>query len=309
MLPYVYVYILEEFVEPVQETLARVESYSNEFTQLVGRSPRIQILESGFRFIEGPVWISDEQRLIFSDIQGNAIYSWSEAEGLSMLRPNSYLANGNAYDPSGMLITCEHGTSRVTATDLRSGSYTVLAASYNGKALNSPNDVVVKSNGNIYFTDPMPGRCPRVGIPRPQELSFQGVFIYDRTSAFLTLMDDSLLLPNGLCFSPDEEILYVNDSLQGIIFSFDVNDKGLGENRREFSRIISEGPGVLDGMKATSDGFIFCTGPGGIFVIDPSGECLGKILMPEVAANFCWGENERTLYVTATSTVYRLTLE
>ncbi|ORC32721.1 hypothetical protein B4O97_15605 [Marispirochaeta aestuarii] len=283
-----------------------VEAFNNRFRQIVKNQIFLETLATGFRFLEGPVWIEDQNRLIFSDIPGNALYSWDENKGISLLRPNSYLANGNAYDKDGILITCEHGTSRVSATDLRSGTYTVLADSYNGRCLNSPNDVVLKSDKNIYFTDPMPGRFPRVGIPRPPELSFQGVYMYDRRNAFLYLLEDGLQLPNGLCFSPDEKILYVNDSAQGIIFAFDVGTKGMLENKRIFSSPQGSGDGVLDGMKCTSRGTIFCTGPGGIFIIDEDGDCLGRINIPEVAANFTWGEDERTLYITATSTVYRM---
>lgn len=291
------------------------KAYHSSFNELIPENASLQQLAGGFRFVEGPVWLRKEKALIFSDIPGNALYRWNKEEGISLQRSNSYLANGNALDGKGNLITCEHGTSRVTKTE-PDGTYTVLVQSYNGSSLNSPNDVAVSSSGRIYFTDPNPGRSPRVGIPRPQELSFQGVYLYDPMNAYLHLLDNEISKPNGLCFSPDEEVLYVNDSDSGIIYSFDVDPAGFLRSKKVFAEIHEEviheegkpgkGKGVVDGMKVNRNGYLFTTGPGGIYVLSPEGEVLGQIYIPETAANLSWGDNERTLFITASSSVYLL---
>jgi gluconolactonase len=286
-----------------------VEKKSEKLTAITGLSPSFQKIASGFRFVEGPVWIKEKDLLIFSDIMGNALYSWSEKEGSKLYRPNSFLANGNTLDREGRLITCEHGASRVSRTDMESDTYSVLADKYNGMALNSPNDVVVKSNGDVYFTDPLPGRSSKVGIPRQQELSFQGIYRLDAASGKLDILDDSFSLPNGLCFSPDESILYVDDSSYGTITAFELNEKGLGGNKHLWAKADGNGEGVVDGMKCTNDGHIFCTGPGGIYIFDPEGDCLGRLILPEISANLTWGENQKTLYITARTSVYRVFLD
>ncbi|MDA3938009.1 MAG: SMP-30/gluconolactonase/LRE family protein [Spirochaetia bacterium] len=292
-----------------QHNTIRLEKFSDDLLKVTGTSPGIEILATDFRFVEGPVWIRDKKKLIFSDIPGNALYSWSEKDGITMIRPNSYLANGNTLDTEGRLVTCEHGTSRISRTDLVTGTYSVLAESYNGKALNSPNDVIVKSDGSIYFTDPLPGRSSRVGIPRSQELSFQGVFKYDDKTSNLLLLDDSFTLPNGLCFSPDESVLFVNDSTFGTITAFDVDSTGIVINKRIWAKAEGGGEGVVDGMKCNKEGYLFCTGPGGIYIFDPTGLCLGRMILPEIAANLTWGDDERTLYVTARTSVYRIFMD
>ncbi len=272
------------------------------------KHPKIEKLVGGFRFVEGPVWIAEEKRLIFSDIPGNAIYSWQEEAGLSMLKPNSYLANGNTLDPYGNLISCEHGTSRITATDLKTGRYSILADSFDGKSLNSPNDVVARSDGSMYFTDPIPGRQPRVGIPRTPELPFCGIYRYDDKTAYLYLLDDTFTTPNGLCFSDDEKRLYVNDSADGSISVFDVDEKGMLKNRIRWSCVQGDGPGCADGMKFHPSGHIFCTGPGGIYLLNPGGNIVCRLKMPEVAANLTFNEDYSAIYVTATSSIYRIRL-
>jgi gluconolactonase len=285
-----------------------IEKYSDNLSRIV-ETARVEKLAGEFRFVEGPVWINKKHLLVFSDIMGNALYSWAEEAGIKLYRPNSFLANGNTLDLQGRLITCEHGTSRVTRTDMESDTYSVLIDSYNGKALNSPNDVIVKSDGNIFFTDPMPGRQPRVGIPRPQELSFQGIYKYDDELKQLFLLDDTFTLPNGLCFSPDESILFVNDSTFGTITAFDVDSGGMAGNKRLWAAARGDGEGVVDGMKCNREGYLFCTGPGGIYIFDPEGMCLGRLILPEIAANLTWGEDQRTLYVTARTSVYRIFLD
>ena len=285
-----------------------IDMVQSEYPNIQEITPSIEKLATGFRFVEGPVWISEQKKLIFSDIPGNALYAWTQIEGISMLRENSYLANGNTLDPVGDLVTCEHATSRVTRTNLSTGRYSVVVDSYQGKALNSPNDIVAKSNGSLYFTDPIPGRQPRVGIPRAPELSFRGVYLYDDKTAFLYLLDDSLTTPNGLCFSADESQLFVNDSATGEIWLYDLDAKGMLKNKTLWGRVAGDGLGCADGMKLHPNGQLFCTGPGGIYQFAADGKLICRMKMPEVAANIVFADAGKTLYVTATTSIYRITL-
>ena len=271
----------------------------------------IELVKTGFDFTEGPIWHSGEQSLIFSDILGNSIYSWSEAAGLKTLRRNSYMANGNAYDQQGRVVTCEHATSRLTRTDFANGGeYEVLASHYEGRELNSPNDVVVKRDGTIYFTDPTSGRSDGFGIPREPELIFSGVFRLEPESGNLTLLIDDFAKPNGLCFSRDELLLFVNDTVRQHIRVFDVLPDGGIENGRLFADLTGDKPGVADGMKIDQAGNLFSCGPGGIHIFDQSGELLGVFETPEFAANFVFGDaDQQTLYITASTSLYRVRVD
>ncbi len=282
--------------------MIKFELYTKRNTWLDSCKPVLTQLVSGLRFLEGPVWIQNEKKLIFSDIQGNALYCLSNERDLSFLRVNSYLTNGNTLDLQGNLISCETGTSRVVRLNLKDDGYEVLVSHFEGKELNSPNDVIVSKKGDIYFTDPLPGRMGRVGIPRKAELDFQGVYRFIESTGELQLLDDTLILPNGLCFDPQENILYVNDSKAKKIYQY------LHGKKDVFATVEDEGDGVLDGMKCCKDGTIICTGPGGLYFFDVDGTKLAKIFFPEVTANFTFGENEQTLYVTASSSVYKLML-
>ncbi len=268
----------------------------------------IEQVASGFDFTEGPIWHPGEKSVIFSDILGNSIYRWSETDGVTTLRRNSYMANGNAYDRQGRIITCEHATSRLTRTDFaNSGEREVLASHFEGKELNSPNDVVVKSDGAIYFTDPVSGRSAGFGVPRQAELPFSGVYRLEPESGALTLLIDDFAKPNGLCFSPDESLLYVNDTIRQYIRVFDVLADGRVGNGRLFANLTGNKPGVADGMKIDQAGNLYSCGPGGIHIFNQSGDLLGIIETPEVAANFVFGDDDlQTLYITATTSLYRL---
>lgn len=261
---------------------------------------------TGFIFTEGPIWHSIEKHLRFSDIMGNSIYQWSESDGLQNIRLNSHLANGNTYDREGRMLTCHHGTSRVTRVEA-DGSISVLATHYDGKQLNSPNDIVVKSDGMIYFTDPMSGRSEHYGIPRESDLGFQGVYRVDPDTKEIMLLIDDFELPNGLCFSLDEKQLFVNDTRRFHVRVFDVQDDGTVANGRIWAETTGEGKGVPDGMKFDSAGNLFTCGQGGIHIFAPDATCLGRILMPEQTANFVWGDDDlQSLYITASTSVYRL---
>lgn len=282
------------------------EAFNDEGKTIFPAEAVLTRLAQGFRFLEGPAWHPVEHHLTFSDIMGNALYRRYPDGRVEMIRPNSYLANGNSYDREGRLVTCEHGTSRVTRTE-HDGTVTVLASHFRGKELNSPNDIVVKSDGAVYFTDPNPGRCPRVGIPRRQELDFQGVFRIDPGSGELLLLADDFSKPNGLCFSPDEKRLYINDTDRQHIRVFDVNDDGSLGSGRLFADLVQDGPGVADGMKFDTMGRLFCSAPRGIQIFDDGGILIARLYTPEVAANFTWGGADmKELFLTATTSLYSI---
>jgi gluconolactonase len=275
---------------------------------IVAKDAAFERVVSGFDFTEGPIWHPGERSVIFSDILGNTIYRWSAASGLKKLRRHSYMANGNAFDAQGRVVTCEHATSRLTRTDFaQGGELEILATHYRGKQLNSPNDVVAKRDGSLYFTDPTSGRGAGYGVPREPELSFSGVYRLDPSRDFLSLLVDDFARPNGLCFSRDESLLYVNDSDWQHIRVFDVAADGSVANGRLFAVLAGEKPGVADGMKVDSQDNVYSCGPGGIHVFRPSGACVGVIETPEACANLVFGDLDLcSLYVTATTSLYRL---
>ena len=273
------------------------------FERVVGSSAECTKLAGGFLFTEGPLWDPRERCLLFSDIPGNLIARWHGTEGVRTFRQPSNMSNGLAWDRDGRLLCCEHASSRVTRTD-REGGISVVASHYEGKELNSPNDVVVKSDGGIYFTDPGYGRMEYYGVPRPAELNFRGVYRANPGGG-LTLLADDFDQPNGLCFSADERRLFVNDTARGHIRVFDVLPDGAVANSRIWAEVKGEGPGAPDGMKIDSEENLYCCGPGGIHVFDRAATCLGVIRTPEGAANFTWGGDDlRDLFVTATSSLY-----
>ncbi len=267
---------------------------------------RIEQLVTGFRFVEGPVWYPEQKALLFSDVIGNTMYRWSEPEGLSVFRKPSNMANGNTLDAEGRLLSCEHATSRVSRTD-RDGNYEVLVTHFEGRELNSPNDIIVSRSGNIFFSDPASGRGVPYGVEREQELDFQGVYKFNPENKELTLLADDFVLPNGLCFSPDETRLFVNDTRRQHIRVFDVNADQTICNSRVWGSTDGDFPGVADGMKLDCAGNLYSSGSGGIHVFAPDATPLGVIRTPEVAANFTWGgENLTDLFMTGTQSIYRL---
>jgi gluconolactonase len=277
--------------------------------ELVEENADVQLVVSGFEFTEGPLW-SSEGYLLFSDIPGNVIRRWWEASGkVEEVRRPSNMTNGLTFDAEGRLIACEHAISRVTRTE-HDGTITTLASHYRGKELNSPNDVVVKSDGSIYFTDPAYGREAYFGVERPQELDFCGVYKIPPRDGDPTLLVDDFEAPNGLCFSPDESLLYVNDSERMDIRVFNLTPDGTLKDGRvllveEYSEEMGEGN--PDGMKVDERGNVYCTGPGGVWVIGRGGEHLGTIRVPEKASNLNWGGGGwNTLYITASTSVYRV---
>ena len=283
--------------------------HSQRLLDLVDADVECELLATGFEFTEGPVWSAAEQCLYFSDIPGDVIRRYGDREGVSDWRRPSGMANGLVLDAGGALIACEHATSRVTRTE-RSGAVTTLASHYDGKELNSPNDVVVKSDGSVYFTDPLYGRRAGYGVERAPELGFCGVYRLSPAGK-LTLLADDFPAPNGLCFSPDESLLYVNDTHLMHTRVFEVLPDGTLAGGDLFFDQAAHGAkweeGDPDGIKADERGNLFCTGPGGVWVLGPEGEWLGVVAVPEIVANLNWGGPDWSdLYVCATSSLYRI---
>jgi gluconolactonase len=280
-----------------------------DFHDVVGNDVRVEQVATGFGFTEGPVWDRKRAQLIWSDMKHDHMRCWSVERGVQTYRKPSNKANGNTYDAAGLLVSCEHGTSRVVREEA-DGRLTVLASHWRERELNSPNDIVVKSDGAIYFSDPTFGRIREdVGIPRPLTLDFRGVYRIAPDGELALLVDD-FEQPNGLCFSLDEKLLYINDTPRKHIRVFDVRADGTIANGRLFGETTGELPGMPDGMKIDSAGHVYCTGPGGIHVFDPDGRCLGVVMIPERPTNLAWGDADlRTLYITAQTSVYKTRLK
>ena len=291
-----------------------VEQVSSELERIVSLAQDVEVLGTGYVGGEGPLWWSEEQSLLFSEVRGNRRWKWSAGEGMTLVQEPTNNANGLTRDPQGRLVMCEGGARRVTRVE-HDGSVTVIAGSYHGRPLNRPNDVVVKSDGSIYFTDP--------GGPSPDtDLDFSGVYRVSPDLSAINLLVRDYVLPNGLAFSPDESILYINDS-QGVfvnndmfrsvghIDAFDVRPNGMLANRRVFCELRGERPGIPDGMKVDVEGNVYCTGPGGVWIMDATGKHLGTILTEVVhTTNIAWGgEDWRTLFITTPDTVARIRLQ
>jgi gluconolactonase len=280
------------------------------FGSVVGADVRVERVATGFGFTEGPVWDKARSQLIWSDMQHDHMRSWSPGCGVQTYRKPSNKANGSTFDAQGRLVSCEHATSRVVREE-RDGKLTVLASHWQGKELNSPNDIVVKSDGAIYFSDPTFGRIREdVGIVRPLTLDFRGVYRISPDGAHLTLLADDFEQPNGLVFSLDEKRLFINDTPRLHIRVFEVKTDGSIANGRVFAETTGQGEGRPDGMKLDRDGHLYCTGPGGVHVFDHDGRCLGVILTPERPTNMAWGDDDlRSLYITAQTSLYRARIE
>lgn len=279
---------------------------NSEFRRIVSEGAKVERLGGGFQFTEGPVWNVKDEYLLFSDIPANRIIKWIPRQGISNFRAPSGKSNGLTLDRRGRLIACEHANRRISRTE-EDGTVVTFASHYEGKKLNSPNDVVVKSDGSVYFTDPPYGLNPIYGTLEEQELPFCGVYRVSPNGDRVTLLiDDSV--PNGLAFSPDESLLYVADTEMNHLRVFDVRDNGKTTNGRIFAEISGE-PLAPDGIKVDSDGNIYVTGKGGIWVLNPEGRRLGIIPVPELPANLCWGDKDwKTLYITARTSLYRVRL-
>ncbi len=287
-----------------------IRTFSPSLYDLIDRDASIERVATGFAFTEGPLWHPTAHYLLFTDLAGDVIRRWDERSGVTEVRRPSGKANGLAYDRELRLVACEHVGRRVTRT-ASDGSICVLACEFGGKPLNSPNDVVVAGDGAVYFTDPPYGLQDYYGIARPQDLDFQGVYRIAPDGA-LSLVADDFVAPNGLAFSPDGRRLYVDDTERNHVRAFDVRPDGSLTNSTvliDFARTpAADGlSGAPDGLKVDTRGNLFCTGPGGIWVLAADGEPLGLIRLPEQPSNLNWAGLDRSLlYVTARTSVYRV---
>jgi len=283
-----------------------VEIRDRGFAAVVGEAVSFEQIGTGYLFTEGPLWNPRDQSLLFSDMPGNQIRRWTAKGGVAVFRKPSSMSNGLVWDAEGRLLACEHATSRVTRTE-KDGSLTVIASHLEGKELNSPNDIVVKRDGGIYFTDPTYGRAEFYGVKRDPVLDFRGVYRAEPDGKRLTLLADDFGQPNGLCFSSDETRLFVNDTERQHVRVFDVKPDGTLAGGEVWAETTGEGAGAPDGMKIDSGGNLYTCGPGGIHVFDPQAKCLGVIQVPEYTANFNWGDADlKSLFITASTSVYRI---
>jgi len=287
--------------------LADLQVHDPVFSSIVAADASLTRLLDGFGFTEGPIWHPTEHWLLFSDIQESRQYRWSERDGLSLFRAPSNQANGNCFDLLGRVVSCEHASSQVVRHEHDGKLVRAIAAHHDGRALNSPNDVVCDRRGRIVFTDPSFGRIREdLGILREPELAYRGLFRIDPDGA-LHLLASDFDQPNGLCFSADERILLVNDSWASVIREFHVADDGSLSGGKVWAPVKGEGEGVPDGMKIDAFGHVFCNGPGGVHVFGPDAKLLGVIRTPEKSTNFCFGGADlATLFITASTSIYRI---
>jgi gluconolactonase len=280
----------------------RIEQLAPELDKVIAANEPIKELASGFGGplgpAEGPLWWKEGGYLLFTDIHNNRRMKYTPGKGVTVDLEPTNRANGLTRDLQGRLLSCEHDTRRVTRREL-DGGLTVLANSFQGRRLNRPNDVVVKSDGAIYFTDPWTLQTPQ----EQWDLTFAGVYRLTPDLGTFTLLVDSFVLPNGLAFSPDESVLYVNDSRRGHIRAFDVMPSGVlaKQSDRVFADLRGSDPGVPDGMKVDTAGNVYCGGAGGIFILDPQGKKLGRIVHGQPATtNIAFGGDDwKTLYFTS----------
>jgi gluconolactonase len=286
----------------MSQSSKRVESLAPELERIVSSSESIHDLADGFGGAqgpaEGPLWWREGGYLVFSDIHNNRRMKYEPGKGVSLLVEPTNRANGLTRDLQGRLVACEHDSRRVTRQEL-DGSITVIANSFQGRQLNRPNDVVVKSDGCIYFTDPWTNPNP----PQQWDLTFSGVYRLTPDLSTLSLLVDDFVLPNGLAFSPDESVLYINDTRHGHIRAFDMMPNGMlaKASDRVFVDLRGSEPGVPDGMKVDVEGNVYCGGAGGIYVMDKTGKKLGRIVHGASATtNIAFGGNDwKTLYFTS----------
>jgi gluconolactonase len=303
-------------------TMGSIQRDDPQFDQLVSPNAMIEKLADGFDWAEGPVWIKEEGCLLFSDIPKNSIFKWKDGQGISLyLKPSGYSgskprggepgSNALLRDAAGNLVLCEHGDRRVSRLT-RGMEHVTIAGSYQGKRLNSPNDAVFKSNGDLYFTDPPYGLEKNWDDPA-RELDFCGVYRVTPDGT-ITLLTKEMTRPNGLAFSPDEKTLYVanSDPAKPVWMAFDVQPDGTIAKGRVFFDstpwLKMQKKGLPDGMKVDEHGNLFATGPGGVHVFTPQGKHLGSIDPGVATANCAWGDDGSTLYMTADKNLCRIKL-
>lgn len=308
-------------------TIGSIERKSAGLDDLLSRDAKLEVIASGFDWSEGPVWVANGKYLLFSDIPPNKIHKWKEGKGLSLyLKPSGYTgskkrggevgSNGLLVDGEGRLVLCQHGDRRIARMEALMSEpkarYATLASHYEGKRLNSPNDAVFHSNGDLYFTDPPYGLEKRMEDPA-KEIDFQGVYRLSRDGR-VTLLTKELSRPNGIAFSPDEKTLYVanSDPKRAIWMAYNVRKDGqLGKGRLfyDVTEWVGKRKGLPDGMKVDQAGNLFATGPGGVWVFDSKGRHLGTLLTGQATSNCAFGDDGSTLYITADMHILRIRLK
>jgi gluconolactonase len=309
-----------ERARPAEPVQCEIERLDPSFDEVVPPGARMERVAGGFEFTEGPVW-TQEGALLFSSPNTNVIYRWSPLGAVEVFRPKSGYSgvdvgrfhqpgsNGLTFDPEGRLAICQHGNRRVIRIEPH-GNVTVLADRYDGKRLNSPNDLVYRSDGTLFFTDP-PFGLPQLFEDPKKELSISGVYAV-RQSGEVVLVTDELQGPNGLAFSPDERFLYVGnwDPERKVVMRYEVEPSGAARvGTVFFDMTAADGEDAIDGIKIDRNGNLFVCGPAGIWVLSPEGDHLGTIRPPEAPHNLAWGDEDGlTLYVTALTSIYRIRL-
>lgn len=303
------------------KTMGQIVNLDPAFDDLIDKNAKIEVLAEGFKWSEGPAWVKKGGYLIFSDVKQNTIFKWKEGEGISVfLKPSGYTGRGDYSDEpgsngliishAGHIIACEHGDRRVTMMPIEGGGKVTLADKHAGKRFNSPNDVVEKSNGDIYFTDP-PYGLPKKENDPSRETGIFGVYRVSKNGVTTLLIND-LTRPNGLAFSPNESVLYVNvsDFDRAYIMAYPVLKNGIlgkGKVFYDTTPMLKEGKqGLPDGLRLDTKGNIFSTGPSGVLVISPKGKLLGRIETTQLTANCAWGDDGSTLYMTCNGYLCRI---
>lgn len=303
------------------EPAVKITRLDPRFDELVPADAKLEKIADGFAWAEGPVWNRAGQFLLFSDVPNNRIIKWQSGKGTSVyLERSGYTgaapftgrepgSNGLAFDAQGRLVFCQHGDRRISRLE-PDGTRTALVERYAGERINSPNDVIIKSNGDLYFTDP-PFGLPKSFDDPERKLDFCGVY-RRRKDGELTLLTREVQAPNGIAFTADEKTLYVSDSRRTLWLAFGVKPDGtLGPSRVLYDGSKARGtlPGVADGLKVDARGNVFGAAPGGINVIAPDGTLLGRFEMGVATGNCAWGEDGSTLFIAANTAVYRLRLK
>ena len=287
--------------------MLEIDKSTSTFARLVSPDAPLDRIYHGLYFGEGPLWNRRDGTFLWVDIVGDTIHRWKEGSGAEVFIRPSTKANGLTFDKQGRLCVAGWASRSVWRVE-PDGKVTTLASHFEGKRINSPNDIVVRSDGAIYFTD-SPGALYNVGMAAEdlqQYLDFQGVFRISPDGAKLAVVITDTVYPNGLAFTPDESVLYVNDTRLGEIRAYGMRPDGGCGAMRLFHKLTGSEPGIADGMKVDREGNVYCTGPGGIHVIDPKGKLLGRIRIPDHCTNMAWGDTDwRSLYITTYTSVFR----
>lgn len=307
-------FMITHIITAQSKTIGKIERYDAALDKILDKDTKIEALGEGFVWSEGPAWVKDGEYLLFSDVPANTIYRWKKGEGVSVfLKPSGYTgiepysdepgSNGLIINKMGNLVSCEHGDRRLAEMPLKVGGKRTLADNYMGKRFNSPNDIVQKSNGDYYFTDPPYGLRLKENDPS-RETTLFGVYRVDKAGK-VTLIIEDLTRPNGLAFSPDEKTLYVaqSDPDRAYLMAYPVlkdGKVGKGKIFYDMTPMVKQGlKGLPDGLKIDKKGNIFTTGPGGVLILSPDAKLLGRIDTGEATANCAFGNDGSMLYITA----------